>query len=831
MADTGSLYADLVLALRAENGAPILKKYDVPATTETEATTEYCVQPVSYVAIPGITPSTNPVDGRQVWVVPLQGEWLDDVPPPIPLDEIGACDPQPADAMFVKEVDLERLNLTRTSAEVIAGKLADVQLKLQFADAIALESTGRLSFDGTPIDASPENAAIYQSLMLTGTIPGLPATMAGPPATVPAAPGDAGSNSQFDAWELAAMTIGAAASKNTPINIDTIEYYNRIVPFPPDDLAASPPVVYQSPWGVKFVQSVDPGNPGSPLAGSERFVDYSGFSYNRSETFKGSVTWLDVPTLTWKVAKITDVVPFTNLSDRDQIGTSTLQGVTAFAQLADDVRALCNFIPDNTFLPGFAMDVPGVDTTAAQEKAIHDPAVEVGPLPDLVFQTVPFQATASLRNPWGGVSIPDARLRLTVEAPDALAQADVVAKAADGQSVPFSEDGSGRLVGWWGPATGFPVAPGYSVSTTFDVIVGSAAPRGAYHLTLELVTAGNTATVLAKDAGVLTVSANVATVLWGEPVTKYATQGTAVKLPVVVYSPAPGTGSLTLTVTPATGALKAGDVSVYGSTATDMVAMPLALNAQGGLEGRWEAGLTAGDNPVTLYATVAEGALVTDYAFGVRLDGGNAVPPAVVAIFAPETHGEQPPGSGEDTTPPVVTITSGTVDGTTATLAFIADDEGTTFECQLSKDGVDGTKEACTSPKTYTALGNGSYVFSVTGTNRGGLTSAQPVTHAFTIGAPPADTTPPIVTITAVGTPGSTARFTLGANEPATFACQLLKNNGPVAAWAPCTSPVTYSNLRPATYNLSVKGTDAAGNESAAITSDPWTVAKGGGRP
>ena len=45
---TGSVYSDLVINLRDEAGAPLLAKYDVPATEESEATTEYCVQPVSY---------------------------------------------------------------------------------------------------------------------------------------------------------------------------------------------------------------------------------------------------------------------------------------------------------------------------------------------------------------------------------------------------------------------------------------------------------------------------------------------------------------------------------------------------------------------------------------------------------------------------------------------------------------------------------------------------------------------------------------------------------------------------------------------------------------
>jgi hypothetical protein len=53
---------------------------------------------------------------------------------------------------------------------------------------------------------------------------------------------------------------------------------------------------------------------------------------------------------------------------------------------------------------------------------------------------------------------------------------------------------------------------------------------------------------------------------------------------------------------------------------------------------------------------------------------------------------------------------------------------------------------------------------------------------------------------------------------------------GLLAAVAPCISPVEYSSLKPATYTLSVRGTDPAGNESNPDTYT-WTVAKGGGRP
>ena len=50
---------------------------------------------------------------------------------PLPVPEIEACDPWPQYAMFVSEVEMERLNLARTADEVIARKLADVALKLR----------------------------------------------------------------------------------------------------------------------------------------------------------------------------------------------------------------------------------------------------------------------------------------------------------------------------------------------------------------------------------------------------------------------------------------------------------------------------------------------------------------------------------------------------------------------------------------------------------------------------------------------------------------------------------------------------------------------------
>ncbi|HEX2856603.1 MAG TPA: hypothetical protein VHO26_03855 [Propionibacteriaceae bacterium] len=818
---TGSIYSDLVIALRAENGTPVIVKYVTPETAETSASTDYCVQPVSYVPIPGVNSTTNPVDGRTVWVVPLQGALIDGNT--VPAGFTGACDAQPQYAMFIKEVELERMNLARTADTVITQKIADVQMKLRFADKIALESTGRISFDGVPIDSPAENAGMYQSLMTSGTIPGLPTGLAGPPALVGPVPTDAASNSQFDAWELAAMTIGAAASKSTPLSLDAVEYYNRII--------GLPAAVFTSPWSLPFVQSLDPDNPTTALADSEQFVDYTGFTYNRSETFKGSVTWLDVQTLTWKVSKITEVVPFTNLSSYDKIGTNTLTGVTAFAQLADDVRAMCNYIPDNTFLPGFVLDVPGVDSYTDQLKAIHDPAVDLNTLPTDVFQAFPFEITASLLNPFGGDLIDRAQLRLTIDAAAAFTSKDQVTAVskADSQSVPFTVDANGDLVGKWGPDAGFPVQPGYNVSTTFTVTIAAGAPTDAYKVTLEVVDLGNAATVLASETGTLTVHENSTTLLWGSPLPKYTTQGTVMTLPLQVYAPGPSTATLDLVVTgpaedvatPESEALAVGDLQVYGSTGTDMIAMPMTLNATGQLVGTWNAALTAGYTAVTWYVTLAEGSPLGSYAFGADLVGGNPLAPISIVVFAPEVNGEQPPTAGEDTTAPVVTVAPEVVpaDSSTVTFTLTANESPVDFSCMLTTNGVDGAWESCTSPKTYTDLAPAAYVFSAKGADKA-LNVSAVVTRSWTV----ADKTAPVFTLSAVGTPGAAASFTFTTDEAdVTFECMLAKDavNG---SWASCTSPKSYSGLAVGTYVFSVRATDKAGNVSDPSSSQPWTV-------
>ncbi len=417
----GEVYADLFVALRDEDGVPILSEtfYEEGPVTVT------CIQPISYAAIPSdpadpsspSLPSTpNPADGREVYLVPLQGEASLDGGDPVPEDT--ACAPQTEFVPYVSEVELERLNLVRTSDEVLWKKLAEVGTRLATADEITLDGAGRITTwisdpdtgdpVGTAIDASPDQAAIYAAtegtspapppaagdgptevgepggLMDTGTIPHW---LAGPPPVAeyplenPAqiVQGSGG----FDNWMLAASAVGTAAGKPVPITIDTIQYYNRTAARDGD----------VANWGyVSTLPSVANGDglfAGDPPP--EEFVDYSDFEYTRADVFAGCTTWLDVGTLTWMSAPVIDRVEFTDIVDfAAQPTAGTVENVAGFAQLADDVRSVIGYLHENEVVvnpntgEGFFIDPVFEESCVAQAEKV----VELNQPVDAVDPTV-----------------------------------------------------------------------------------------------------------------------------------------------------------------------------------------------------------------------------------------------------------------------------------------------------------------------------------------------------------------------------------------------------------------------------------------------------------
>ncbi len=407
---SGEVYADLYVALRDDDGVPILSEtfYEVG---EVEGVNEVvtCIQPISYTEVPGIDATTNPADGRTVYLIPLVGELHSEADP---AEADAACAPRTEFLPYVSEVELERLNLARTSDEVLWKKLADVGTRLATADDITLDGAGRITTwagdVGTAIDASPDQAAIYAAtegatpapppatgdgptavgepggLMDTGTIPHW---LAGPP---PAAEYPLGNPAQivqgsggFDNWMLAASAVGTAAGKPVPITIDTIEYFNRTAAQDGD----------VANWGyVSTLPSVANGDglfAGDPPP--EEFVDYSDFDYTRADVFAGCTTWLDVGTLTWMSAPVIDRVEFLDIVDfAAQPTAGTVANVAGFAQLADDVRSVIGYLHENEVVvnpetgEGFFIDPVFEESCVAQAEKV----VELNQPVDAVDPTV-----------------------------------------------------------------------------------------------------------------------------------------------------------------------------------------------------------------------------------------------------------------------------------------------------------------------------------------------------------------------------------------------------------------------------------------------------------
>jgi hypothetical protein len=96
-----------------------------------------------------------------------------------------------------------------------------------------------------------------------------------------------------------------------------------------------------------------------------------------------------------------------------------------------------------------------------------------------------------------------------------------------------------------------------------------------------------------------------------------------------------------------------------------------------------------------------------------------------------------------DTVPPATTITSGppaTTNSRSATFAFGSSESPATFACSL--DG--GAFAACSSPKAYNGLADGTHVFQVRATDRAGNVDSTPAPYSWQIvTSVPPDTTPP----------------------------------------------------------------------------------------
>jgi hypothetical protein len=158
------------------------------------------------------------------------------------------------------------------------------------------------------------------------------------------------------------------------------------------------------------------------------------------------------------------------------------------------------------------------------------------------------------------------------------------------------------------------------------------------------------------------------------------------------------------------------------------------------------------------------------------------VPPA-----APAIDGGPPPLTGD----------------AAATFAFSHPDPEVSLECRLD----DAAFSACTSPRTYGAVGEGSHLFEVRAIGITGLASA-PANRTWVV-----DTVPPPVPTLDSAPPdpsgSADASFAFSSTGAAGFECSL--DDAPFAA---CASPAAFAALTDGTHTFEVRALDAAGNAS-----------------
>ena len=204
------------------------------------------------------------------------------------------------------------------------------------------------------------------------------------------------------------------------------------------------------------------------------------------------------------------------------------------------------------------------------------------------------------------------------------------------------------------------------------------------------------------------------------------------------------------------------------------------------------------------------------------------------AHYSTEGHLASPAGIGSSaafgidsgffaqTIPPETTITngpSGTVNSTSATFSFSAD-EAATFSYKL--DG--GVQVAnVTGSVDLFAIAQGSHTFSVFAIDAAGNADVTPATRTWTV-----DTMVPETTITSgpsgtVNSSGATITFS-GTDNGTAPGSLTFEGALDGAAFAAVTSPVTLSGLSDGAHTYQVRARDAAGNVDPTPASVTWTV-------
>ena len=181
-----------------------------------------------------------------------------------------------------------------------------------------------------------------------------------------------------------------------------------------------------------------------------------------------------------------------------------------------------------------------------------------------------------------------------------------------------------------------------------------------------------------------------------------------------------------------------------------------------------------------------------------------------------------------DTTAPTTQIDSGPAAlsaSATAKFEFSGSDSGgsgiASYECR--RDSEDWTP--CTSPRTYSAIAEGTHKFEVRAIDVAGNADPSPASFEWTVDtkAPQTalDSHPASLANTA------TAKFEFSGEDPAgsgvdSYECRL--DSSAPGAWTGCGSPKQYTGLADGSHSFEVRAVDQAGNADQSPASFTWSI-------
>lgn len=178
-----------------------------------------------------------------------------------------------------------------------------------------------------------------------------------------------------------------------------------------------------------------------------------------------------------------------------------------------------------------------------------------------------------------------------------------------------------------------------------------------------------------------------------------------------------------------------------------------------------------------------------------------------------------------DRTAPETTISSGPVGPTNSaspSFGFSSTEAGSAFRCRLDTGSGLGIEESCSSPKSYSNLGGGSYTFNVWAIDPAGNRDATAAVRSFTVDPQAPDTS--IISGPSGPTNNPSPSFEFSSTETgSTFKCQLDGPGAAVGSEGVCSSPASYSNLADGDYTFKAWAVDPAGNRDGSAATQSFT--------